>query len=62
QLAGSDSAAFGGDLAYQYGRSGSLAGIGVTPAIGILADPAFGSAAQALTPLAGLQSGAQRLA
>ena len=62
QLAGSDSAAFGGDLAYQYGRSGSLAGIGVTPAIGILADPAFGSAAQVLTPLAGLQSGAQRLA
>ena len=46
QLAGSDSAAFGGDLAYQYGRSGSLAGIGVTPAIGILADPAFGSAVQ----------------
>ena len=62
QLAGSDSAALGGDLAYQYGRNGSLTGIGVTPAMGVLADPAFGNSAQALTPLVGLQVGTQRLA
>jgi len=62
QLAGSDSAALGGDLAYQYGRNGSLTGIGVTPASGVLADPAFGNSAQALTPLVGLQIGTQRLA
>ncbi|TMQ75131.1 calcium-binding protein [Candidatus Accumulibacter phosphatis] len=62
QLAGSDSAALGGDLAYQYGRNGSLTGIGVTPAMGVLADPAFGNSAQALTPLVGLQIGTQRLA
>jgi hypothetical protein len=61
QLAGSNSAAMGGDLAYQYGLNGTLAGIGVTPALGVLANPALGLAAQPLTPLAGLQVGPQRL-
>jgi hypothetical protein len=61
QLGGSDTAAIGGDLAYQYGRNGTLAGIGLTPALDILANPALGSAAQTLTPLTGLQLGSQRL-
>jgi Ca2+-binding RTX toxin-like protein len=61
QRAGSDAAALGGDLAYQYGNGGRLAGIGVTPAFGILDDPALGSSAQKLTPLSALQVGALRL-
>ena len=61
QLAGSDSAALGGDLAYQYGRNGTLAGIGITPAFDVLNSAALGAAAQTLTPLAGLQTGTQRL-
>jgi Ca2+-binding RTX toxin-like protein len=61
QLAGSDSAALGGDLAYQYGKNGTLAGIGITPALDVLSNAALGSSAQALTPLAGLQTGTQRL-
>jgi Ca2+-binding RTX toxin-like protein len=61
QLAGSDSAALGGDLAYQYGKNGTLAGIGITPAFDVLNSAALGASAQALTPLAGLQSGSQRL-
>jgi Ca2+-binding RTX toxin-like protein len=61
QLAGSDSAALGGDLAYQYGKNGTLAGIGITPAIDVLSNAALGASAQALTPLAGLQTGTQRL-
>ena len=35
-LSGSDTAAIGGDLAYQYGKSGSLSGIGLTPAQDVL--------------------------
>jgi trimeric autotransporter adhesin len=61
QLAGSDSAALGGDLAYQYGKNGTLAGIGITPALDVLSSAALGTSAQALTPLAGLQTGTQRL-
>jgi Ca2+-binding RTX toxin-like protein len=61
QLAGSDSAALGGDLAYQYGKNGTLAGIGITPALDVLSNAALGTSAQALTPLAGLQTGTQRL-
>jgi Ca2+-binding RTX toxin-like protein len=60
-LAGSDSAALGGDLAYQYGRNGMLAGIGVSAAQQALGDPGFGNQAQTLQPLSGLQVGAQRL-
>jgi Ca2+-binding RTX toxin-like protein len=61
QLAGSDTAALGGDLAYQYGRNGTLAGIGVTPALDVLSNAALGTSAQVLTPLSGLQVGTQRL-
>lgn len=61
QLAGSDTAALGGDLAYQYGKNGTLAGIGVTPALTTLSDANLGTNAQTLNPLAGLQTGAVRL-
>ena len=61
QLAGSDTAALGGDLAYQYGTNATLAGIGVTPALATLSDAALGTSAQALTPIASLQVGSVRL-
>ena len=60
-LAGSDSEALGGDLAYQYGRNGTLAGIGLGAAQEVLGDAQFGVQAQALRPLAGLQDGPLRL-
>ncbi len=61
QLAGSDTAALGGDLAYQYGRNGTLAGIGVTPALSTLSDANLGTNPQALNSLASLQTGSVRL-
>ena len=61
QLAGSDSAAIGGDLAYQYGKNGTLAGIGVTAAQEVIGASSFGSQAQTLQPLATLQTGTARL-
>ena len=60
-LSSSDSDAFGGDLAYQYGKAGSLSGMGLTPAQGILADANFGAATQSLQPIASLQAGVMRL-
>ena len=61
QAAGSNTAAIGGDLAYQYGRNGTLAGIGLTSALNVLSDVNLGSAPQTLNPLSGLQTGAVRL-
>ena len=61
QLAGSDSAAMGGDLAYQYGRNGSFAGIGVGSALGVLADSGLGTNLQTLAPVSVLQAGSVRL-
>jgi Ca2+-binding RTX toxin-like protein len=61
QLAGSDAAALGGDLAYQYGKNGTLAGIGLTPALGVLGDAALGTTAQSLASLSSLQTGSVRL-
>lgn len=61
QLAGSDTAAMGGDLAYQYGRNGTLAGIGVTPALSTLSDANLGTNPQTLNSLASLQTGSVRL-
>lgn len=61
QLAGSDTAAMGGDLAYQYGKNGTLAGIGVTPALSTLSDANLGTNPQALNSLASLQTGTVRL-
>ena len=60
-LSGSDTAAIGGDLAYQYARYGSLANLSFTPAIGILGGTGFGSSAQALQPAASLQDATPRL-
>ena len=61
QLAGSDTAAIGGDLAYQYGKNGTLAGMGLTAAQDIISNSGFGTQAQTLQPLANLQSGSVRL-
>ena len=61
QLAGSDTAALGGDLAYQYGRNGTLAGIGVTPALATLSDANLGTNPQTLNSLVSLQTGSVRL-
>jgi Ca2+-binding RTX toxin-like protein len=47
-LAANDSAALGGDLAYRYGRNGTLAGIGLVAAQEIIGAPQFGVQAQAL--------------
>ena len=45
---GSDADAIGGDLAYQYGRAGTLAGIGANAAQGVIGDTAFGCSPQIL--------------
>lgn len=47
-LASSDGAALGGDLAYQYARNGTLAGMGWSAARETVAAPGFGRAMQAL--------------
>jgi len=60
-LGGSDNEALGGDLAYRYGLSGSLAGIATGAAQDVLAHAQFGSGIQSLRPLAGLQEGLVRL-
>ena len=60
-LSGSDTAALGGDLAYQYARNGSLANISFTPALGILGTAGFGSSAQTLQSLPSLQDNTPRL-
>ncbi len=61
-LSGSDTAAFGGDLAYQYGLNGSLAGIGLAPAHDVIDSASFGTAAQTLRARASLEVGDTRLA
>ena len=60
-LAGSDTEALGGDLAYRYGLTGSLAGLAMTPEQGTLSSAQFGSAPQSFQPLAGLQEGLVKL-
>ena len=60
-LSGSDSAALGGDLAYQYGLYGSLANAGTLGAQNVLGDAQFGSGVQALQALPSLQEGIARL-
>ena len=60
-------AALGGDLAYQYGLNGTLAGIGIGIGIGtgpaqdVVGSAQFGTQAQQLRPLATLQEGPVRL-
>ena len=60
-VAGSDTAALGGDLAYQYGHGGSFAGIGWTGADAVLASASFGTAAQSFQSAATLFSGTKTL-
>jgi Ca2+-binding RTX toxin-like protein len=61
-LAASDAEALGGDLAYQYGLTGSLAGIGFDAAAAVLSSSQFATTPQALQPAASLQQGVHRLA
>jgi hypothetical protein len=56
-VAGSDAAALGGDLAYQYGHAGSLAGIGFDAAGTILGDANFALNSQSFLPPATLGAG-----
>jgi Ca2+-binding RTX toxin-like protein len=60
-VGGSDTAALGGDLAYQFGHGGSLAGVGFDATSTILADANFGLAPQALLPSATLTAGSRLL-
>lgn len=53
-LASSDDLALGGDLAYQYARTGTLAGIGWSAARDTVAAPGFGSEMQPLSSAAQL--------
>jgi hypothetical protein len=46
--AGSDTAAIGGDLAYQYGKNSNLTGMGLLNAQSVIAAASFGQAAQTL--------------
>ncbi len=50
-LAANDSAALGGDLAYRYGKNGTLGGIGLAAAQEVIGAPQFGVQAQALGQL-----------
>jgi hypothetical protein len=59
-LAGSDTVAIGGDLAYQYAKNGNLSNLSATPAQTLLASPQFG-AAQGLQNVAALQDASPRL-
>lgn len=61
QPQGFDNLAAGGDLAYQYGLRGTLAGISVTAAQSVLNGAQFGSAAQPLNVLSGLGEGVAKL-
>ena len=60
-VGGSDSAAIGGDLAYQYGHVGSLTGIGASAADTVLSASSFGVAAQSLQPQSVLFGGPRGL-
>ncbi|MFN0304965.1 MAG: beta strand repeat-containing protein, partial [Burkholderiales bacterium] len=61
QLAGSDTEALGGDLAYWYGKNGNFAGVGYQPAQETLGAANFGSGQQALHSAAEVQTGVVRL-
>ena len=52
QLGGSNTAALGGDMAYQYGVNGTLAGVAMSAAQEVTNSAQFGKAAQTLKPQA----------
>jgi Ca2+-binding RTX toxin-like protein len=60
-LSGADDAALGGDLAYWYGKNGSLSGISLQTAQQTIGAPGFGSDAQTLRPFNGLEEGMVKL-
>ncbi|WP_307731951.1 putative Ig domain-containing protein [Massilia antarctica] len=60
-LSGSDTAAIGGDLAYQYAKNGTLSNVSLTPAAAILVNASFGTAAQTLQAGSTLQDLSPRL-
>jgi len=60
-LAASDDGALGGDLAYWYGRNGSLAGISLQAAQQVIGAANFGADAQQLHAFSGLQEGMEKL-
>jgi trimeric autotransporter adhesin len=60
-LDGSDRAAFGGDVAYRYGMTGSLAGMGWGAARDTVAAQDFGGEMQALQPAADVNAGPVKL-
>jgi Ca2+-binding RTX toxin-like protein len=60
-LFGADDAALGGDLAYQYGRYGSFANVGLTGAQNVLNGSQFAIGPQSFQSLQGLQEGVARL-
>jgi hypothetical protein len=60
-LGGSDDAALGGDLAYRYGMTGTLAGMTWDAARDTVAAAGFGVEQQTLQPLAQLQDEAVKL-
>ena len=60
-LSGSDTAALGGDFAYDYGHRNALTSIGAIPGQTVLAGGTFGTVAQTLQPAATLYAGTVRL-
>ena len=60
-LSGSDTAAIGGDLAYQYAKNGNLSNISLTPAQALLAGTTFGTGNQNLQLAGSLQDMSPRL-
>jgi hypothetical protein len=60
-LGGSDTAAIGGDLAYQYASVGDLSSFSMNPAMAVLGTTQFGTAAQNLQTPAALRDTGPRL-
>ena len=61
-LSAANDAALGGDLAYYYGKNGTMAGISIAAAQQVIGAPGFGQDAQTLRPFNGLQEGLVKLA
>jgi len=60
-LSGSDTAAIGGDLAYQYAMNGSLSNVSAAPALAVISDAQFGVGNQNLQQVSNLQDQTARL-
>jgi Ca2+-binding RTX toxin-like protein len=60
-LDGSDTSAMGGDLAYQYARTGSVSSLSIVPAQALLSSAQFGVSNQALQSASALQDLSPRL-